>query len=73
MAKPQARRPASKAAIRDHGRRVGEAVKRLSLHTETFPLTEGTGHDLDHRIIIQEANTAMAGLLAILSILAEGD
>ena len=71
MAKPQTKRAASRESVRDHGRAVGEAVKRLTLHTDTFPLTEGTGHDLDRRIIVQEASGMMARLTAILAILAE--
>ena len=65
------KRAANREAVRDHGAVVGESVKRLTLHTQTFPLTEGTGHDLDRRIIIQEASGMMARLTAILAILAE--
>lgn len=74
MAKPQERqRPKSNDAVREHGRAAGEAVKRLTLHTETFPLTAGTGHALDRRIIVEEANALIVRASAILSILAEGD
>ena len=73
MAKPQTRKPASKEAVRDHGVAVAASVRRLTFHTGTFPLTEGTGHDLDRRIIIQEASGMMARLTAILAILAEVD
>ena len=70
--KPKARKTEADA-VREHGQAVANAVKRLTLHTETFPLTAGTGHALDRRIIVEEANALIVRASAILSILAEGD
>ena len=73
MKTQQRERQATSEAVKAHGRRAGEAVKRLAMHADTLPLVNGAAYEMDRRIIVQEVNSALVSLLAILSILAEGE